>query len=392
MGIQQPGVSVSPNTFAVQQQITESAVPLFIGFTETQPATLPAYVSTFADYENLFGGPDPDAGGSVLYYAVRHFFDNGGQGGFIYSQGTYAAFQPQPKTFILLSDIFALTNAIAAEQSITLLAYPDSVLIPDDDAGQWQTYWQEMLKLCQVRSGLFAVLDAPDSPVHAKDTLASFNTPYGEWGGIWWPRLVTPYLEDNNPVTVPPSGAVLAAMQQTDGTRGVWSAPANIVLAQVTRPVYSWLEAEELFNPDGRSLNLIRSFPGRGTRIWGCRTLTSDDQSSFRYVQTRRVMSWCETNISNLARMFVFEPNAELTWYKLKGFTIMWLRELWQQGGLYGEQEPQAYQILLGLDETMTQEDILAGKMIMNIRLALLAPAEFIELNLVFMMNGENGA
>lgn len=201
---------------------------------------------------------------------------------------------------------------------------------------------------------------------------------------------MTPYLKADNPVTVPASGAVLAAIQQTDNSRGVWSAPANVSLAHVTRPVYSWLDAEGLFNPYGCSLNLIRSFPGRGTRIWGCRTLTSDNNSSFRYVQARRLMSWCETNISNLGRMFVFEPNTELTWYKLKGFTMMWLRELWLKGALYGEQESQAYQVLLGLEETMTQEDILAGKMIMNIRLALLAPAEFIEMNLVFMMNGEN--
>ncbi|MBV8042105.1 phage tail sheath C-terminal domain-containing protein [Pluralibacter sp.] len=384
MGIQQPGVSVTPGTFAVPKLAAESAVPLFIGFTEKQPATLPVYVTTFAEFEAQFGGPHD--GNAVLYYTVRHFFDNDGQGGFVYSLSTYNA--PPPVTL----DIPALSRAIEAEQSITLLAFPDCVMVADRESEQWQDIWQSMLSLCQLRPGLFAVLDAPDTPQAAKQCLTSYNGTHSEWGGVWWPRLVTPYLKNDSPVTVPPSGAVLAAMQQTDSARGVWSAPANVSLAQVTRPAYSWLDAVDLFNPEGASINLIRSFPGRGTRIWGCRTLTSDNQSSFRYVQARRLMSWCETNISNLGRMLVFEPNTELTWYKLKGFTIMWLRELWQQGGLYGEQEPQAYQVLLGLEETMTQEDIQAGKMIMNIRLALLAPAEFIELSLVFMMNGENAA
>lgn len=385
MGIQQPGVSVMPDTFSVQRSGAESAVPLFMGFTEIKPAILPVYIATFSDFEKQFGGPH--TGKATLYYTVRHFFDNGGQGGFVYSLATYDAIPAEPASALGST---ALVNAIAEEQSITLLAYPDSVLIPDNETGQWQQCWEAMLSLGRLRPGLFVVLDAPDTPQAARQCLVRYNGMHSEWGGVWWPRLVTSYLKEDSPVAVPPSGAVLAAMQQTDRSRGVWSAPANVSLAQVTRPAYSWLDSDRLFNPDGCSLNLIRSFPGRGTRIWGCRTLTSDNQSSFRYVQTRRLMSWCETNISNLGRMFVFEPNTELTWYKLKGFTIMWLRELWLQGGLYGEQESQAYQVLLGLEETMTPQDIQAGKMIMNIRLALLAPAEFIELSLVFMMNGEN--
>lgn len=390
MGIQQPGVSVTSDTFAVRGPGTESAVPLFIGFTEIQPAIQPVYITTLAEFEAQFGGPH--TGNAVLYYTLRHFFDNGGQGGFVYSLATYDAFDLGDTPPSL--DVSVISRAVAAEQSITLLAFPDSTLVADDDDKQWRQIWQAMLSLCQLRPGLFAVMDAPDAPQMVQQCLADYNGMHSEWGGVWWPRLVTPYLKEgeDTPVVVPPSGAVLAAMQKTDSVRGVWSAPANVALSLVTRPAWSWLDAVNLFNPEGASVNLIRSFPGRGTRIWGCRTLTADPNSSNRYVQTRRMMSWCETNISNLGRMFVFEPNSELTWYKLKGFTIMWLRDIWQQGGLYGEQESEAYQVLLGLEETMTQEDILAGRMIVNIRLALLAPAEFIELCLVFMMNGENAA
>ncbi|WP_455884036.1 phage tail sheath family protein [Serratia proteamaculans] len=367
----------------------ESAVPLFIGYTAILPASLPVFVASFAEFETQFGGPH--TGNAVLYYSMKHFFDNGGLGGYVFSLGTYDDLDlvATPKASPKALETAKLARAIAAEQSITLLAFPDSVLVADEETSEWQQIWQIMLSLCQLRTGLFAVLDSPNDPENARLCLNSYNGMNSEWGGVWWPRLVTPYLKDNIPVVVPPSGAVLAAIQQTDSASGVWSAPANITLSLVTRPSHSWLDASALFDPNGASLNLIRSFPGRGTRIWGCRTLTSDKYSSYRHVQTRRLISWCESNIGNLGRMFVFEPNTELTWYKLKGFTTNWLRRLWQQGGLYGEQEQEAFQILLGLEETMTQEDIRAGKMIMNIRLAVLSPAEFIELSLVFMMNGD---
>lgn len=386
MGSQQPGVSMTESTFVVQNTTIESAVPLFIGYTEKQPAILSTSITTLFDYEMLFGGPHN--GNSVLYYVVKHFFDNGGQGGLVFSLGTYDLLDNSvPEDIIGQLTNSELAKSIAAEPNITLLAFPDSILFPDSDTSLWQQSWQIILSLCRLRTGLFAVLDAPYSADDASRCLNSYNGMNSEWGGAWWPRLVTPYQKKGTVVTVPPSGAVLAAIQKTDNTKGVWSAPANIVLSQVTRPSHSWLDAAELFHPDAASLNLIRSFPGRGIRIWGCRTLTEDSGSSFRYVQTRRLITWCEINIGHLGRMFVFEPNNEITWFKFKGIVTNWLRQLWQQGGLYGQQEQDAFQILLGLDETMTKNDIQAGKMIINIRLAVIYPAEFIELSLVFNMN-----
>ncbi|KVP47937.1 phage tail sheath C-terminal domain-containing protein [Burkholderia ubonensis] len=386
MGSQQPGVSVTESTFIVQNSTIESAVPLFIGYTETQSVTSPTFVATFSEYETLFGAPH--IGDAVLYYTVKHFFDNGGLGGFVFSLGTYDVLDGCASDDIL--DMLAgpaLAEAIEAEQRITLLAFPDSVLLEDGDTARWNQIWQLMLSLSRLRTGLFAVLDTPGSPDEAKQCLSNYSGMNSEWGGGWWPRLVTPYLNKRGPVVVPPSGAVMASIQQTDKFRGIWSAPANIRLSQVTRPSYPWMDASELFHPDAASLNQIRSFPGRGTCLWGCRTLAGDRSEAFRYVQTRRLISWCEMNISQLGRMFVFEPNSEITWYKLKGMTTNWLRKLWQQGGLYGMQEQDAFQIQLGLDETMTQDDIRAGKMIMSIRLAAVSPAEFIELSLVFYMN-----
>ncbi|AOP98017.1 phage tail sheath family protein [Enterobacter roggenkampii] len=391
MGSLQPGVRVVESTFNVQSTAIDSAMPLFIGYTEIQPETLPVLITSFAEYEVQFGGPH--AGNAVLYYTVKHFFDNGGRSGFIYSLGTYAELESCVSASIKDALTEArLSHVIAAEYRITLLAFPDITLIPDNETALWHQSWQTMLSFCQLRPGLFAVLDAPDEPADAQTCLMTYGGANCEWGGAWWPRLVTPYRTANTVVSVPPSGAVLAAMQTTDNNKGVWTAPANIVLNQVTQPTHTWHEIGKLFSQDTTSLNLIRSFPGRGTRLWGCRTLSGNKTSSFRYVQSRRLINWCETNIIHLGRMFVYEPNNELTWFKFRGVVTNWLRKLWLQGGLYGKEEQEAYRIFLGLDETMTSDDIRAGRMIINIRLSVLSPAEFIELSLVFNMNASVSA
>lgn len=392
MDNQQPGVSVIQQTLSIQKPAIQSAVPLFIGYTETQPDGRLAAVSTFADYEFLFG--TAHAGNSVLYYTVRHFFDNGGMGGFVYSLGAYEELdQAEPADIITALTLPALSQAIAAEQSITLLAFPDIVLLPETESmTEWQQGWQTLLTLSQCRPGLFGILDSPDEPLSAECCLAGFTGVGREWGGAYWPRLVTPYRKAGEVVVVPPSGAVMAAIQQADYERGVWSAPANVALSQVVNPSHSYLEASGLFNPQGASFNLIRSFPGRGTRIWGCRTLTDSDLSPFQYIQARRLLSYCELCLSALGNKFLFDPNNDITWYKLKGMACNWLRQLWLQGGLLGAQEDDAFQVLLGLDETMTQEDILSGRMIMNIRLSMLSPAEFIELSLTFAMGADGNA
>ncbi|MPY24387.1 phage tail sheath C-terminal domain-containing protein [Shewanella sp. YLB-07] len=392
MNSQQPGVSVTEEMLSVQKAAVASAVPLFIGYTEKQPVGAFSDIANFSDYEAMFG--NADGGNATLYYTVKHFFDNGGLGGFIFSLGKGIEFDVnQSEEMITDLQTPALRQMINTEQSITLLSFPDIVRLPDLNTNSvvllWQQAWQQVLGLCQVRPGLFAVLDSPDDPQLAERCLTQFSCNDKESGSAYWPRLVTPYMDGQEVVMVPASGAVIAGIQKVDSVKGVWSAPANIALSHVTRPSQSHQNASGLFNPQAASFNLIRSFPGRGTRIWGCRTFTDDDHSSFRYVQVRRLISYCETQLSSLGRMFVFEPNNEITWYKLKGLVHNWLQQLWQQGGLYGMQEEEAFAVLLGLHETMTPEDILDGKMIMNVRLSVLAPAEFIDLNLRFDMNAD---
>jgi phage tail sheath protein FI len=387
MGINQPDVTFSEQVIPGQSSQFDSAVPLFIGYTQQGPTYSAVKVNSFSDFEGEFGGASTTVG--ILYYAVKHYFDNGGSGGFVLSLGAYSALENVTADQLITAFQDArISKEVATDSSITLVAMPDMVLLADDDASHWAQAWLALLAICQARRGVFGLFDTPDTARNASACLTGFNNndpASPEWGAAYWPHLVTDYGTDGqNPIVVPPSAAVAAVIEYTDQQSGVWKAPANVALAQVVKPSQSWLQSDGLFQSGGTSLNLIRSFPGRGTRVWGCRTLTPDTSSPWLYVQIRRFVAYIEMELSQIGRHFVFEANNALTWIKFKGLAHIWLRQLWLDGGLYGEEEAEAFYIQIGLNETMTADDINQGKMIMNVGLAVTYPAEFIVMSLTF--------
>lgn len=387
----QPGVIVNEHTITSPPDADRSALPLFIGYSERHPAFTLQAINDLSEYEKYFGGADPAIGAgraSILYYAVKHYFDNGGSGGFVLSLGSYA--QAHASTEADIVEAFAdprIASAVSGEMSITLLMIPDMVLLSDLSLLLWQRAWQTLLSLCRCRIGLFALLETPDDPASVRDCLTSFIGDDREWGAAYWPRLQTDYSATDTPIVVPASAAIAAVMESVDEHSGIWVAPANRALAQVVDTTYSYLWFDQHLVMGGASFNLIRSFAGRGTRVWGCRTLSVDANSPMQYVQVRRLLSYIEVNLSQIARIFMFEPNNELTWFKVKGQMCSWLRNLWLQGGLYGTEQTQAFEVALGLNETMTEEDLRAGLMIVKVRLSSMYPAEFIELSLQFDMS-----
>ncbi|MGF6903064.1 phage tail sheath family protein [Paraburkholderia sp. GAS348] len=389
MGISQPDVTFSEQAIPGQSNQIESAVPLFIGYTQQGAKFSAVRINSFSDFERLFGGASTTA--AILYYAVKHYFDNGGSGGFVLSLGDYSALESITAAQLLSAFGDArISEAVAIESTITLVAMPDTVLLEGAGAAssEWAKAWFALLTICQVRQGVFGLFDPPDAAGSASACLASFmaNHPANpEWGAAYWPHLVTTYgTDEQNPVVVPPSAALAAVIEYTDRESGVWKAPANAALAQVVKPSQSWLQSDGLFQPDGASLNLIRSFPGRGTRVWGCRTLTPNTSSPWLYVQTRRFIAFIEAELSRIGRQFVFETNNALTWIKYRGLAHLWLRQLWLDGGLQGSEEQEAFYIQIGLNETMTEEDVVNGKMIMKVGVAVGQPAEFIVISLAF--------
>ncbi|MDE1494601.1 phage tail sheath family protein [Xenorhabdus bovienii] len=389
----QPGVTLSESITTTGQQEIPSAVPVFIGYTtrNQQQAKAAVRIDNLVEYTQIFGDEH------VMAFAVRHYFDNGGQQAFVLplegDMPSAKMTQTEAETLMVALRADAVREAIGGETQITLILAPDIARLNDsviDDQPTlvklWSEGWMTLLQLSQIRSNLFVLLDAPDEVKQAQQCLRTLSSGYRQWGAAYWPSLETTYRDKSGKqsIVLSPTAAIAAVIQRTDNEAGVWKAPANIALSQVIRPVKPYLQGAVLFNTNGTSLNMIRSFPAKGIRVWGCRTLENSDNTPWRYLQTRRLVSYVTVHLAQLARMYVFEPNNELTWMKCKGQSYNWLRQLWLQGGLYGAREDEAFTVQLGVNETMTEEDVRAGKMIMKVSLALLYPAEFIEISLVF--------
>jgi Bacteriophage tail sheath protein len=180
---------------------------------------------------------------------------------------------------------------------------------------------------------------------------------------------------------LPPSGAMAGIYTAVDTTRGVWKAPANIGVSGVIKPAVNITQEEQEdlnTHPSGKSINAIRTFPGMGTLVWGARTLDGNSLD-WRYINVRRTMIMLEQSIKLALRSYVFEPNDAKTWGTVKSMIENFLREKWQQGALAGAVPEDAFSVLVGLGSTMTSLDILEGRMQVTVKLAILSPAEYME-------------
>ena len=180
---------------------------------------------------------------------------------------------------------------------------------------------------------------------------------------------------------LPPSAAMAGIYTLTDNTRGVWKAPANVSVAMVNAPSVNISgEQQQSLNVDvmaGKSVNVIRPFPGIGTLVWGGRTLDGNSQD-WRYINVRRTLIMIEQSLKLATRAYVFEPNDAGTWVTVSSMINNFLFNLWKEGALAGAAPEQAYNVQIGLGATMTPNDILDGIMRISVKVAIVRPAEFI--------------
>ncbi|MFD1604374.1 phage tail sheath C-terminal domain-containing protein [Flavobacterium artemisiae] len=183
------------------------------------------------------------------------------------------------------------------------------------------------------------------------------------------------------PLTLPPSSAVAGIYARVDSNRGVWKAPANVGINYVIRPAIKITNVDQdNLNVDtvaGKSINAIRSFTGKGTLIWGSRTLAGND-NEWRYVPVRRFFNMAEESIKKATEQFVFEPNDANTWIRVRAMIENFLILQWRAGALAGAKPEQAFYVRIGLGQTMSALDILEGRMVVEIGMAVVRPAEFI--------------
>lgn len=391
-----PGVSYNEMLLTQASGDDPVTMPLFIAYTLPDVEILamqPVSVESLTQANSLFGLH------GTLVYSLRHFFENGGLQCYVLPLGP-----GKEEQAARLQDLIAalqtplMLETLLADDKTGLVVVPELSELNEvsslsrsaggadtiDTDALWYQSWQILLTLCRQAPQRFALLELPEDPVHAVMlNQQSFSADLCQCGAAWWPRLETSYKDEMLvPIVLSPLPAVAAAIQRSAFVNGIWKAPANIPLTKTRRPTKSILTSQALLDNQGVSCNLIRSFVGKGVRLWGCRTLLNETNTVWRYIQTRLLVSSVEHYLSKLARTYLFEPNTAPTWMKLKGQIWTWLRQQWLAGAFFGTVEDEAFSLSIGLGETMTEDDIRHGSMIMQVRLALLAPAEFIDISL----------
>lgn len=374
-------------------------------------------------------GAIPGTPSYKLYYALQLYFANGGGPCYIISVGNYVA---NPN--IAAADLTAGLALLKKEDEPTMILFPDA-------PGNTDLYIAAMQQ-CADLGDRFTICDvdpvddltdpAGKSAQPFRDAIGTSNLMYG---AAYYPNLATSLTHiaadndinvDNNgtpmklryteqelkddptlgntslfhvnngaskekyydikkmiadaTLEMPPSGAIAGIYAAVDSSRGVWKAPANVSVNRVKKPTVHLenVEQDGLNVIDtGKSINAIRFFTGRGVLVWGARTMDGNS-NEWRYISVRRFFNMVEESVMKATERFVFEPNDAGTWVKVKAMIENFLILQWRAGALMGAKPEQAFFVKIGLGETMTQDDVLNGRMIVEIGMAVVRPAEFI--------------
>lgn len=226
---------------------------------------------------------------------------------------------------------------------------------------------------CENLKNRMAIIDMPKDASKVHELLAYREMIDSTYAAMYHPWIQVFDRSSNKPDFIPPSGAVMGVYARTDANRGVHKAPANeTVFCTGLKTEYTKAEQDAL-NPAG--VNLLRSLPGQGIRVWGARTASSN--SSFRYVNVRRLFIFVEESIKASTNWVVFEPNDVALWQRVNLTVSSFLENLWRSGMLAGSTPSEAFYVEIG-PSTMSQDDIMSGRLICNIGIAPSRPAEFV--------------
>lgn len=233
-----------------------------------------------------------------------------------------------------------------------------------------------MIAHCERMGDRVAILDAPPdlNPQEVKRwrmDIAGFDTSYA---AMYYPWIKILDSSTDSVVKMPSSGHIAGLWARNDNTRGVHKAPANEVVAGAIGLAYQTTKGEQdTLNPIG--VNCIRAFPGRGIRVWGARTLSSDP--AWRYINVRRLFNYVEKSIENGTQWVVFEPNDRKLWARVNRDVTSFLRMTWRDGALFGSAPSEAFYVKVD-DELNPSESRDLGRLIIEIGLAPVKPAEFV--------------
>lgn len=256
-------------------------------------------------------------------------------------------------------------QAFQENGNVSIMAIP-GVTAPEVQAS--------LIAFCENKKSCFAILDVPMELKKTND-VANFRDMYDStYAAMYHPWLEMYDAGAKRSAYFPPSGAMAGIYARTDIERGVHKAPANEVVRGCTGLSCAYNEGEQdILNPIG--VNLIRSFTGRGIRVWGARTISSN--SLWKYLNVRRLFIYVEESIKANTNWVVFEPNSTTLWNRVTRTIETFLATCWRDGALAGSTPSEAFFVECG-PTTMTQDDIDNGRLICQIGIAPVKPAEFV--------------
>ena len=262
---------------------------------------------------------------------------------------------------------------------ITMLVVPDLMTtMPGEklDLDMVKGVQTMMIAHCERLGDRVAILDAPPdmTPQEIKKWRMETTGFDSSYAAMYYPWIKIMDPATDQVIQIPPSGHIAGIWARNDNTRGVHKAPANeVVLGAVGLSYQTTKGEQDTLNPNG--VNCIRSFPGRGIRVWGARTLSSNP--SWRYINVRRLFNYVEKSIEGGTQWVVFEPNDRKLWARVKRDVTAFMRTVWRDGALFGSSPAEAFYVKVD-DELNPPESRDLGRLIIEIGLSPVKPAEFV--------------
>ena len=250
------------------------------------------------------------------------------------------------------------------------------LMIPDR---RTQAIQRALIDHCEQMQERFAVLD-PETAASTTTEMETQRQTRGSdrgYAALYYPWLVISNPVGGGEIAVPPCGHIAGLYARVDGERGVFKAPANETLRGGVLGLTETLTDADQAPLNDAGINVIRSFVGRGIRVWGARTTAPTSATQWRYVNVRRLLLFIEESIQEGTEGSVFEPNNQALWETLKRQVGGFLNRIWRSGALVGSTAEEAYRVRI--DEELNPPEVRAlGQLRIEVRVAPTTPAEFI--------------
>ena len=337
----------------------------FVGPAPAGPVEVtPGRATSLAEFERVYGDSQPLVWGGAprtnhLWHAARAFFAEGGR-------ELRVARVCRPA----VDEYARALGALETVEDIAIVAAPGASDPFDDVARAVQELLLAHAERMRYR---FAVLDSGPG-MRLAEIRQQRSLVDSAHGALYYPWVRVADPRTGAPVDLPPSGFVAGIYARVDIARGVWHAPADAAVTLATgleRPLAAG--QQEALKPEG--IYCIRFVPGRGYRVWGARTVSADPD--WTYVNVRRYLSYLERSIDRGTQWVVFEPNGEPLWAGVRQSVEEFLVSEWRKGALAGDRPDRAF--FVACDRTtMTQDDLERGRLVCQVGVAPVRPAEFV--------------